>query len=321
MFERISFNVNRVYPTLVVSTMSSGKSTLINALIGEDILPSMNQACTARALAILDNDMRDYYIMHTVDKNGTHKRINHISKKDIADINNDENIKEILVEGEIKGIKNSKKSLLLIDTPGVNNSMNINHEKITKTVMSKYSEGLMLYVLNAQQFGTYDDKTFLSSISKKIRENDKFKIIFVINKMDLLDPRREEPIEFIGECQKYIVGMGIENPIIIPVSASSALLFKKVLYGKKLSEMEEEEFRKNYKYFKNEGFSLQNYLRVPDMGNLNEIVIVDDIQYKRHQLYAALENTGIPFLERTIDETLVKSLKMKAPRITIRRNM
>lgn len=320
MFEIINFSTNRVYPTLVLSTVSSGKSTLINALIGEDILPSMNQACTARAIAILDNDMRSDYIMHTVGKDGNYIKTENVKKSDLISINNDKKIKEILVEGEIKGIKNSKKSLLIIDTPGANNSMDISHEKITKKLMTKYSEGLILYVINAQQLGTYDDKKFLSFVSKKIQKNENFKIIFAINKMDLLDPRKEEPVEFIHNCKNYIVGFGIENPIIVPVSANGALLFKKALYGKTLSEMEEEEFRKNYRYFKNEGFSLQNYTCVPDMGDLNEIVSVDDIEYKRYQLYAALENTGIPFLERKIDETLVRSLKMKAPRITIKRN-
>ncbi len=42
--------MNKVYPTLVVSTMSSGKSTLINAIVGSELLPSMNRACTARAV-------------------------------------------------------------------------------------------------------------------------------------------------------------------------------------------------------------------------------------------------------------------------------
>lgn len=56
--------MNKVYPTLVVSTMSSGKSTLINAIVGSELLPSMNRACTARAVAILDNDMKSNFEVH-----------------------------------------------------------------------------------------------------------------------------------------------------------------------------------------------------------------------------------------------------------------
>ena len=40
----------------------------------------------------------------------------------------------MIIEGQIKGIKNSKKSLLLIDTPGINNSLDLNHAQITRDV-------------------------------------------------------------------------------------------------------------------------------------------------------------------------------------------
>lgn len=61
-------------------------------------------------------------------------------------------------------------------------------------------------------------------------------------------------------------------------------------------------------------------MNIPRRGNLSEEITVDGIAYTRAQIYAALENTGLPFLERQIDETLVRSLKMKAPRITMKRN-
>ena len=68
MFERLNFNMKRVYPTLVVSTMSSGKSTLINSLVGAELLPSSNRACTAKSIAILDNDQKTRFGIHSIDK-------------------------------------------------------------------------------------------------------------------------------------------------------------------------------------------------------------------------------------------------------------
>ena len=38
---------NSVFPINVIATMSSGKSTLINALLGKKMMPSKNEACTA----------------------------------------------------------------------------------------------------------------------------------------------------------------------------------------------------------------------------------------------------------------------------------
>ena len=48
---------NSVFPINVIATMSSGKSTLINALLGKKLMPSKNEACTATITEILDNDM------------------------------------------------------------------------------------------------------------------------------------------------------------------------------------------------------------------------------------------------------------------------
>lgn len=319
MFEKLNFSMNRVYPTLVISTMSSGKSTLINAIVESDLLPSMNRACTARAVAILDNDMKPNFEVHAIDKDGVYSHIDKASKKIVADFNKSNDVLEMIIEGEIRGVRNSKKSMLLIDTPGINNSMDMSHEMVTKKVLDKYPEGLILYVINAQQIGTYDDMSFLKVVAEKLKDNPKFSILFAINKMDLIDPVKENPDELIANCKKYIEANGIENPRIVPVSAESALLFKKVLLGMELSEIEEENFLRNYKHFKRDGFSLQDYISVPRRDNMTEIIQVDGNQYTRAQIFAALENTGIPFLEKQIDEMLVKSLKMQAPRITVKK--
>lgn len=319
MFEKLNFNMNKVYPTLVVSTVSSGKSTLINALVGTDILPSMNAACTARAVAILDNDLKTQFEIHAVDNEGKYSRIDKATKDAVVDFNKSNDVSEMILEGEIKGIRNSKKSLLLIDTPGINNSMDSSHEAVTKKVLEDYTEGLIIYVINAEQIGTYDDSYFMSLVAKKLNDNDKFKILFVVNKMDSIDPQKENPDELVRNCKKYIEDKGFQNPVIVPVSASSALLFKKVLDNQELTELEEENFLRNYRHFKRAGFSLQDYMSIPRRGNLSELLEVDGATYTRAQIYAALENTGLPFLEKQIDETLVRSLKMTAPKITTKR--
>ena len=319
MFKRLSFSINRVYPTLVVSTMSSGKSTLINALVGKELLPNRNRACTAKAVAILDNDVKAQFEIHAVDKNGKYSFIEQATQKVVSDFNQTNDVAEMIIEGEIQGIKNSKKSLLIVDTPGINNSMDQSHENVTKKVLDEYSEGLILYVINAQQIGTYDDSIFLDFISKKLNDSPNFNIIFVINKMDLIDPARENPDELIENCKSYVQSKGIENPVLIPVSASSALLFKKVLDKGELSEMEEENFVRNYRHFKRESYSLVDYVSIPGRGDGRDTLTVDNIEYTRSDIYAALENTGLPFLEKYIDETLVRSLKMRAPKITVKR--
>ena len=310
MFEQLGFSRDKVYPILVVSTMSSGKSTLINALVGTDLLPSKNAACTAKVVAILNNDKKSQFEMYVLDSNGYYSHIEKVTKKIVADFNKSKEYSEMIIEGAIHGIRNSKKSILLIDTPGINNSMDTSHEKVTKNILDAYPAGLILYVINAQQIGTYDDSSFLRLVAKKIMDNSQFNILFCINKMDLIDPERESLEEFIDNCRNYLKNNGIEDPILSFVSAGNALIFKKVLAGVELSEVEEENFLRSYKYFKRVNFSLQDYIPIPCKRNLVDTIEVDGIAYTGNQIYTALKNTGLPFLEKQIDEMLVRPLKM-----------
>ena len=52
---------NELFKVLVVSTMSSGESTCINAIIGEDILLSKNQACISKLTYIINDDNSKNY--------------------------------------------------------------------------------------------------------------------------------------------------------------------------------------------------------------------------------------------------------------------
>lgn len=321
MFENLYVDKNKIYPTFVVSTMSSGKSTLINALLGKELLPSSNCACTAKSVAILDNDLQKEFLLHVVDKDGNYSLIKNADKHSIIKYNRSNELKELIVEGEISGIKNSKKSLFIIDTPGVNNSMDSSHELAAKSTLEEFSEGLIVYVINAQQLATYDDYYFLSMIANKIKSNDRFKIIFAVNKMDLIDREEEDPQQFINECYEYIQRNGIEKPIIIPISARNALLFKKILNGDKLSEMQEDSFTQSYKYFQRKGFSLKDYMIIPEIQNWSDFFQFEGKTYSRQEILAALENTGLPMLEKKMDEMLVDSLKMKSPEIKMRRNV
>lgn len=313
MFEKLTFNKDSVYPALVVSTMSSGKSTLINALVGTELLPSMNRACTSRVMAILDNDKMNNFVAYIVDRNNKYSRIDHVDKRKVIEFNKSHDIEEMIIEGEIKGVRNSKKSLLLIDTPGINNALNSSHEQITKGVLNEYKESLILYVINAQQIGTYDDSDFLDYIANKVNQNSSFNIIFVINKMDLIDPEKENVQQVVNNCCTYIKNKGFETPTIIAVSAESALIFKKVLKKVPLSEFEEENFERNFNYFKRKDFSLVDYAILGDGRNINKKIIIDGNTYNNAQIMAALENTGIPLLEREIDQRIIRISKMNAP--------
>ena len=56
----IYFNNRKERKIVVVATMSSGKSTLINALLSKKLLPSSNEACTATITKVINRKQENY---------------------------------------------------------------------------------------------------------------------------------------------------------------------------------------------------------------------------------------------------------------------
>jgi GTPase Era involved in 16S rRNA processing len=227
----LNISCTEVFKVSIVSTLSSGKSTLINALIGQEILPSKNQACTSKTIAILDNNEAEEIVAHVLYKNNNYEKISDQITNVIESYQglNEKSIKEIIIEGSIKGIHNTDCSLMLIDTPGVNNAGDLKHGIESMKYIEELDTGLIIYVLNAAQIGTNDELNYLKSIAEKLTRFPELELIFILNKMDNIDPEIEDPMTLIIKCHEYLSNIGFKSPQIIPVSSEAGLLFKKVL--------------------------------------------------------------------------------------------
>ena len=217
----------------VIATMSSGKSTLINAMLGKELMPARNEACTATIAKITDRDNLDNFKARRTyaDKN----EIEDFQKADlnlISKWNDDKETSIIEIEGNIPAIKEREDMrLVLVDTPGPNNSRNQSHREATVKAIMGTQLSMVLYVLNATQLSTEDDQILLNMIRDTIEEGgreaqDRF--IFIANKIDYLDPEdNNESIESALEnVRNYLKDNGIKNPLVIPVSSELAKLLR-----------------------------------------------------------------------------------------------
>lgn len=306
--ENLTIDVSRVFPVMVMATMSSGKSTLINALLEKDILPSQNAACTAKIYSILDDDSEGEPKVYVTYKDGETKLIETDLKDNLDEANQDAEVSQIFISGEIREIVNTDKALLLIDTPGPNNSGDLLHEELTKNTLDKLRGGVILYLINATQMGINDDLVTLQMIKIHLEKYKDIKVLFVINKVDELD-LEEEPVEkLVMDVKDYIESVGIKNPDIIPISALAANLFKKVLAGDKLTRLQQREFIGLYDLFQSTDFNMKTYV-VTEGKFEDPIVKVGICEYKRSQLVAAIENTGLPYLENYLQVAQILSSK------------
>ena len=212
----------------VVATMSSGKSTLINSILGRELLPVKNEATTANIARIHDIDDTDHFRAESFDKNGNKiGEVDPLTAEDMERLNNidGENPASVVeIYGDIPGIESKNIRLVLSDTPGPNNSRTDEHEKHTMDLLNADYKPMIIYVLNGTQLETNDDSILLSNVARLVKSGDRQsrdRFLFVLNKADEFDPDKNETVaRKIDDVKRYLFDKhGIENPRVFPTSA------------------------------------------------------------------------------------------------------
>lgn len=302
-FEEI---LNSEFEINVIATMSSGKSTLINSLLSKKILPSSNEACTATITRIKDTDNS-----HFVGRAYSQKNVKMHSEKELSyDImkgwNEDKNISTIEIEGDIPFVKADEIALVITDTPGPNNSNDESHkQKLLDMLGSNKYKPLILYVMNATQLGITDDNDLLNNVIAKLKNADKQtrdSFLFVVNKVDNFN--EDDSLEkTLKKVKKYLEEKGIENPIIIPMTALPALAIRS-----EPQNLRQEADRNNFIKIMNidENLHLEKYISLPPKAKQE---IEDELKQaieEEEEEKTALIHTGIPSLEKIIKTYIEK---------------
>ena len=217
---------NSIFPVNVIATMSSGKSTLINALLGNKLMPSKNEACTATITEILDVDDPHFSAIVYDGDNNIIQEVPELTLEIMGELNDDENVHRVSAEGDIPFLDSKSTALMLVDTPGPNNAQNQAHKNTTYRAINSDSNNLILYVLNGTQLSTNDDAALLHYVADQIKKGGKQvrdRFLFVINKMDQFNPEEEDIGKAVLSAKRYLATYGIEDPQLFPCSAFTAL--------------------------------------------------------------------------------------------------
>lgn len=299
------------YNVAVCATMSSGKSTLINALFGRDYIPSKNQACTAKITSIYDNDCLDKVIGSKVNNIKTVLYNENIDRAILEDWNNDNDVKHIFLEGDLEDIHSDQGVLVIHDTPGTNYSQDQNHRMQTMNFLQNTPIDMIIYVINAEHVSTMDNKILLQQIKECVIDKNNAKIMFLVNKLDSFDIEKNDDIKkCLDNIKKDLIEAGYQNPLIVPIVANAARLFKMALRGETLTKKETADFTDLYELFMEENFDVTtfgNYM--PDIptehvNKENGKIQVAGKEYSRESLVAALKRTGITFVAGLLDKQI-----------------
>lgn len=298
--------LNDEFEITVVATMSAGKSTLINALLQEKIMPSSQEACTATISRIKDTDAATFTAIPYPTYGEPFEAIEGVTLEQMNELNNDENISMIELHGDIPFTDTKETSLVLIDTPGPNNSRDENHLKMTYKNLSESSKTLVLYILNATQLGVNDDSKLLDAVAESMKvggKQSKDRYLFVVNKLDQFRKGEDNVEMSLAKVRKYLANRGIEDPHLFPATALPALDIRQILkHPDEVDEELEDEIGPIIrKLNRNEELHLEKYASLtPSVRRKIEAELEAIPDKSIYNMESALIHTGIPGIEHMI---------------------
>ena len=308
------------FEVCVVATMSAGKSTLINAMLGAKLMPSKQEACTAIITKIKDTKGSHKWKAQVYGKDGNLlATCDNLTYQDMEKFNSNTNVSTILAEGDIPFVSSKEVSLVLIDTPGPNNSTDPEHERIQSEFLNKNSKSLVLYVTEGT-FSTDDNNKLLGRVAKSMEvggKQSKDRFIFVINKIDGRGKEDGDLSQTLDKVRAHLKLHGIEKANLFPAAALPALNIRLLDSGADLDDdtIDETEMRvRKFNRETNKDFHLEQYASLPASVRKNIQNKLEEAQKAKDANKEALIHTGIPSIEAAIRqyvEKYAKSAKIK----------
>ncbi len=285
-----SFIASKERCAVFTATMSAGKSTLINALIGQEVSNARKAACTSKTLRFFSSAMPHMDFNLVSEKN---EIVNISSEKvrSILAIDND----DYAVIGHFFSILSGAR-YCLVDTPGVDSFLYPEHKLITRNTLCAKEHDAIVYVIPVESYGSESDYFHLKYILEKV----KFKqIVFVVNMIDTCDFEDDSIAEIIDNVKSHLESIGYKAPIVCPMSAKAGLLLKQYITGQKLSDASRELAKSFCDMFYRDEFDLSSYY-----GNGFDFIPMEnvncDFEIPIEKLQRAYEHTGLPQFEKTL---------------------
>lgn len=171
------------YDVVVCGEIKKGKSSFINALMGDEVLPTNTQVATSQVCRIINSDIEEYNLVFT---DGTRQPISRAELSKYGSqvdadmygepIFKDHQLDYIEVKHPIPALP---KSVALVDTPGLG-AVYAAHEQITRNFLNKAAA--VIFIIDPKNPIVTQEKAFIESALKVTK-----RILFVMTKADNYD--------------------------------------------------------------------------------------------------------------------------------------
>jgi GTPase Era involved in 16S rRNA processing len=209
--EMQKLNLNRFY-CAVVGQFKRGKSTFINALLGEELLPVGVTPVTSVVTIVRFGNVRNTEVVFS---DGRCLKLKAAQIKDyVSEQCNPNNVKQVRYVDITSASQFLQDGVVLIDTPGIG-SISLHNTQTTQDFIPRIDAAIVM--LSADLPITGAEYEFLNDIGKHVD-----KVMFVLNKMDVLAP--EELSEALTYACRVLTPKRSNGELpIIPLSARDAL--------------------------------------------------------------------------------------------------
>lgn len=207
---------NEQYDVVVCGEVKKGKSSFINAIIGDDLLPVNTDVATSQVFRIVNDTQVKYELVFI---NGSRKEIdrNDLTKYGSQISANEEGLPQFDVAIDYieihYPIEFLPKNIAIVDTPGIG-AVYAEHERITRRYLAKASA--VIFVMDPQNPLTAPEKSFVESALSVTN-----RVVFVMTKMDNYDSeyivnmvRRNE--EILSPFENHIWNKSVQ---VLPMSS------------------------------------------------------------------------------------------------------
>jgi ribosome biogenesis GTPase A len=192
----------------VLGQMKRGKSSLINALLKADVLPTGVLPVTAIITEIRYGEVPDATIVYAT--GGLREQVALSSLADyISETRNPGNKKQVASVEVTYPSPFLKDGIVLIDTPGIG-STHAHNTETTERYLEQIDAGIL--VLSVDPPITEVESRFINDIRHEIP-----KLFFILNKTDIASP--DELSEIVHFLQDELTRLQIHSPEIFPLSA------------------------------------------------------------------------------------------------------
>jgi small GTP-binding protein len=224
---------HKTFTVSVVATVKAGKSTFLNALLGDEYLPTSNVPETSSVLYIKHNKENTYLQKNSEKIFGQKQILDEIKSRNKlfreAGIDTIEKYTLYIPYSKLENIEGV--NFQFVDTPGPNEAGNIQIKKQVEKILN--IADVIVYLLDYTKLNTNDENNLFDEM-KTIRSdlflNAKDRLFFVINKIDSINTNSlplDETIEFIKNGLKRLFEKDYEFKIF-GVKAELALLARMI---------------------------------------------------------------------------------------------